>query len=285
MRRRSALVPAAVALLGVLLCGPALAREASLRFEREGELVRELALATLRAACAEQTVEVAQDPYYLRAKRFRALALSCVLEQGFGAAPGPAESLFFRARDGYQKPASGRKLAQPGGWLAFADADRARGDDPGWEPIDRRQVDPAPFYVVWSGAGQNDPHRYPWPYQLEAIEIAAFSTHFPHTRPATAERGTAAWRGYTVFSSECIACHAINGEGGRVGPELNVPRSIVEYRPPEQIKAYVRDPSSFRYTTMPSHLHLSDEELDALVAYFEVMKKNKRDPGERPAGD
>ncbi len=285
MRRRSALLPAAAALLGVWLPEPSLAGDAALRFEREGELVRELPLTGLRAACGEQTVAIEQDPYYLRAKRFHALPLSCVLEQGFGAAPAPAESLFFRARDGYQKPASGRRLAEPGGWLAFADADRARGDDPGWEPIDRRQVDPAPFYVVWSGAGQNDPHRYPWPYQLEAIEIAAFATHFPHTLPASAQRGTPAWQGYDVFRSECIACHAINGEGGRVGPELNVPRSIVEYRPTEQIKAYVRDPSSFRYTSMPSHLHLSEEELDALVAYFEVMKHNKRDPRQEPAGD
>ncbi len=285
MRRRSVPPSAAAALLGVLLPGLALAGGASLRFEREGKLVREIALTSLRSACGEQTVVIERDPYYLRTKRFHAVRLSCVLEQGFGAAPAAAESLFFRARDGYQKPASGRRLAEPGAWLAFSDADRLRDGEPGWEPIDRQQVDPAPFYVVWSGEGQNDPHRYPWPYQLEAVEVAAFSSHFPHTLPASAKRGTAAWQGYAVFSSECIACHAINGEGGRVGPELNVPRSIVEYRPAEQIKAYVRDPGTFRYTSMPSHLHLSDEELDALVAYFEVMRLNKRDPHQGPSGD
>jgi hypothetical protein len=71
----------------------------------------------------------------------------------------------------------------------------------------------------------------------------------------------------------------VNGEGGRVGPDLNVPQSIVEYRPREQIKAYVRDPQVFRYTTMPSHLHLTDADLDALIAYFEVMRGLKHDPG------
>jgi len=43
----------------------------------------------------------------------------------------------------------------------------------------------------------------------------------------------------------------MNREGGRVGPELNVPQSIVEYRPEAQIKAYIRNPLQFRYGHMP----------------------------------
>jgi mono/diheme cytochrome c family protein len=253
-----------------------------LRFERDGELLRELPLEKLRDACPESTVEIARDPYYQRPKRFRALPLQCVLRAGLGSAPAADANVFLRARDGYTKPASGARLAESGGWLAFADADRTRGEDLGWEPIDRRQVDPAPFYLVWTGPEQNDPHRYPWPYQLAAIELAPFASRFPLTQPSTAQPGSPAWQGFAVFRNECIACHAVNGQGGRVGPELNVPRSIVEYRPAAQIKAYIRDPSSFRYTSMPSHLHLSDAQLDALVAYFEAMKGNKHDPGTAP---
>ncbi len=61
-----------------------------------------------------------------------------------------------------------------------------------------------------------------------------------------------------------------------------MPRSIVEYRPIEQIKAYIRDPGTFRYTSMPAHPDLSPEDLDALIAYFEVMKTLKHDPGHAP---
>jgi len=78
-----------------------------------------------------------------------------------------------------------------------------------------------------------------------------------------------------------MACHAINGEGGTVGPDLNVPQSIVEYRPVPQIKAYVRDPATFRYGNMPAHPDLSGADLDALVAYFRAMKDRKHDPGRR----
>ena len=90
--------------------------------------------------------------------------------------------------------------------------------------------------------------------------------------------GSPARAGFEIFRRECISCHAINGEGGRVGPELNVPRSIVEYRPAEQIKAYIRDPQSFRYTTMPPHPHLTDTDLEALVAYFRTKSTQKHDP-------
>ena len=96
--------------------------------------------------------------------------------------------------------------------------------------------------------------------------------------PKSAPEGSAARRGFDIYKAQCIRCHAMNREGGRVGPELNVPQSIVEYRPAEQIKAFIRNPQTFRYSTMPAHGHLSDQDLDDLVAYFEVMKGHKHDP-------
>ena len=157
----------------------------------------------------------------------------------------------------------------------------ARGES-GFDPIDRRQVDAGPFYLIWTGAGQSDAHRYPWPYELARIEVTRFEERFPHTVPVGAPEGSPARRGFAIFRRECVSCHAINGEGGSVGPELNVPKSIVEYRDAAVIKAYVRDPSSFRYTSMPAHLHLSDADLDGLVAYFTHMSAHKRDPGPGP---
>lgn len=271
---------ARIALLAwAALAAPARADgEATLRFEREGHLVRELGLPALRAACQETRIEL-DDPYYGRRKTYLACPLREVLSAGFGAEqPGFADADFFlRARDGYTKPASGARLQEPGGYLAFADLSNPAGA--GWEPIDRRGLDPAPFYLVWALPGQQDVHRYPWPYQLVRIERAPFEREFPHTLPQGEPDGAAAWVGFAVFRAECVACHAVNGEGGRVGPELNVPRSIVEYRPADQIKAYVRDPQSFRYTSMPAHRHLSEAQLDGLVAYFRAMSERKRDPG------
>jgi mono/diheme cytochrome c family protein len=259
---------------------PAGAGDSTLRFLRDGDVVTQLDRAALEHACAVQTVQI-DDPYYRTRKSFRACPLRRVLELGFGedALAHPDDEIFLRARDGYVKTATAKLLAQDGGYLAIADADHARDGDPGWQPIDRRQVDPGPYYLVWAKPEQRDAHRYPWPYQLVAIEITDFAREYPHTVPSKAKRDTPPWRGFAIFRDECVSCHAINGEGGKIGPDLNVPRSIVEYRPAAQIKAYIRDPESFRHTSMPAHPHLKPGDLDALIAYFGVMKTMKHDPG------
>jgi mono/diheme cytochrome c family protein len=286
MRRAGAALARCGLVLALAPCAPALAAEpassAALRFLRDGAVLRTLTLAELLACCAPREVAV-DDPYYGGPKRFRALPLRAVLARGFATdvqseAFAHAE-LLLRARDGYTRTASGAQLGSGGAFLAFADAERPGG---GFFPIDRRQVDPAPFYLVWQGAGRADTNLWPWPYQLAEIEIADFATTFPHVSPPGAPPGSAAQHGFAIFRASCLACHAINGEGGTVGPELNVPRSIVEYRDPALLKQFIRDPRSFRYTSMPSHLELTDADLDGLLAYFTHMSAHKRDPGAGP---
>ncbi len=254
--------------------------EDRLRFrDAEGSTVVKT-LASLLAECPARVVTV-DDPYHGRSMAYDALELRCVLDAGFAGRGGAAslrdEGLLLRALDGYTRPTSGRDLLAPGAHLAFGEPARPQ---PGerFTPIDRRQVDPAPFYLVWTGAGRNDPHDTPWPYQLGEIAIAPFEQAFPGTVPTGLEATHAGWVGYRLFQRSCASCHAINGQGGKVGPDLNVPQSIVEYRPLEQIRAYVRDPESFRYTSMPAHPGLSDADLDALIAYFFAMRERKQDP-------
>lgn len=252
---------------------------ASLEFLREGK-TRSIERTELAKLCGARRISI-EDPYYGRRKSYLACPLLDVLREGFGIAEHELADLdvIFRASDGYAKPSPGGLLTEDGGWLAFTDADRGTVESPAWDPIDRRQVDPAPFYVVWQEAAQRDTHRYPWPYQLVQIELTSMAKLYPLAVPTGAATGSPEFAGYEIFKTQCIACHSINGQGGKVGPDLNVPRSIVEYRPEEQIKQYIRNPVAFRYTSMPAHEHLSEAQLDAVVAYFRAMSRNKRDPG------
>lgn len=265
---------ALLALLALVLAAPA--AEPSLRFERPGAAARVVTAAELRAACKSETVAV-DDPYYERHKRFLAWPLRCVLERGLGAlgADFAGQDVLLRALDGYTRASAGEVLLEPGGFLAYADADRKGG---GFDPIDYRQADPAPFYLIWQGAGEKDVVRYPWPYQLAEIAVVRVEERFPHAVPAGAPAGSPAVRGFAVFRRSCLQCHAVNGDGGRVGPELNVPQSVVEYRPEAQLRAFIRDPGSFRYTQMPANPHLTDADLDALLAYFHYMSQHRFDP-------
>jgi mono/diheme cytochrome c family protein len=277
MRRHS--IATAAALL-LALAGSARAGSTELRFLRDGKVVNTMDLAALKQQCKLAAV-VIQDPYYKKKKSYLAFPLGQVLTLGFGepAAALAKQNLFFEALDGYVKPSDGARALEEGGYLAFADADRTHASDSGWEPIDRRGLDPGPYYVVWANAEQSEARGYPWPFQLAAIEIAHFDKKYPHTLPIRAAAGSPAWKGFDLFRSHCISCHSVNGEGGKIGPDLNVPQSIVEYRPIDQIKAYIKDPQTFRYSTMPAHPSLGDAELDQLIAYFSAMKSSKHDPG------
>jgi mono/diheme cytochrome c family protein len=244
---------------------------APLRFVRDGRDVKTLDRDALVRAVAPEQFE-AYDPYYSQKKRFRALPLRAVLKAGFGQDDASVHYV-LRARDGYTVPMSGKRLLEDGAYLAIADLDA-----PGWQPIGPQQANPGPYYLVWRNPSQQDLESHPRPWQLAAIEIAPFAAVFPHTEPGR-EAPDSARRGQATFADVCVRCHAINREGGRVGPELNVPRSIVEYRPVEQIKAYIRDPRQFRYGNMPPHPGLTDADLDDLIAYFQAMSARKHDPG------
>jgi cytochrome c2 len=139
--------------------------------------------------------------------------------------------------------------------------------------------------MVWTGVDASAAHERPWPYQLATIEIASIERAFARAAPTGLATDTPAWRGFERFVSECIACHSMNGEGGRVGPELNVPMSIVEYHDPAQLMLFIRDPERFRHTSMPAHLHLEPHDLEDLIAYFRAMSERKDDPSARAPGE
>jgi mono/diheme cytochrome c family protein len=247
---------------------------ARLVFERDGREVLAIAISDLVRDVPPETF-TAFDPYYNKKKTYRALPLRPVLERGFRGlgAPLEAQDYVLRAKDGYTVPIVGARLLEPGAYVAFADV-----DVPAWEPIGPQQVNPAPFYLVWRGDKQQDLETHPRPWQLTTIAIARFEATFPHTVPTGEASDSPAMRGLASFRAECIHCHAVNREGGRVGPDLNVPQSIVEYRPEPQIRAYIKNPQTFRYSSMPAHPQMTDAQLDDLIAYFRAMKDRKHDP-------
>ncbi len=244
---------------------------ATIAFVRDGKTVATVTRADLAASSTPTTLE-GFDPYYGKNKRFRAIDLKHVLAKGFGGTEGFDKLEFvLRARDGYAVPMRGALVMEDGAYVAIEDVDVA-----GWEPIGPQHANPGPFYLVWSKPEQTNLDSHPRPWELEKIEIAKFDTIYPHTSPGESA-SPAVLRGYESFRDRCIKCHAINREGGHVGPDLNVPQNVTEYRPEDQIRAYIKNPAQFRYGNMPAHPDIQPSELDDLVAYLRAMKDRKHD--------
>ncbi|MFT4639418.1 MAG: cytochrome c2 [Verrucomicrobiales bacterium] len=67
-------------------------------------------------------------------------------------------------------------------------------------------------------------------------------------------------KGFDLFRKNCMVCHAIDGSGGTMGPELHSPRNVTEYWKEEMIPAFVKKPQSFRHNAkMPPMGHLGDK--------------------------
>jgi nitric oxide reductase subunit C len=72
-----------------------------------------------------------------------------------------------------------------------------------------------------------------------------------------------------VYNQVCIACHALQGQGGQVGPALD---NIGALRDIEYLKKWLKNPASIKpQTTMPQ-LPLSDDEITELAAFLSQLK-------------
>jgi mono/diheme cytochrome c family protein len=270
--------PIALMLFGLLLgCAREQALQGSLAFKREGSAVRSLSVATLATNETLRVVETL-DPYYGKTKRFRAIPATTLLALGYDEplALLRTHSFVLYARDGYAVPIEGSRLLDGSAYVAIDDV-----DVPGFAPIGPQQVSPAPAYLVWAGTQHDNLETHPRPWQLASIAIVNPEKLYPHTVPRGEPSAGPAVRGHHIFRERCIRCHAINREGGKVGPDLNVPQSIVSYRPEAQIRAYIQNPLTFRYGAMPPNPDLSEGDLDALLAYFHAIAKQPYDPEAR----
>lgn len=249
----------------MVLAHPAGAAEPALEFRLSGKPVARVSLAALQAQIESEPIRLF-NPFYQREKRYQAFPVDAVLDLAFSAKWKSADytDVAFIALDGYEAVGSIGKLREPGGFLAFRDLDR----DDGWEPVGYRKADPGPFFLVWTRPGQDTEHAYPWPWQVAAVNLLRFEDQYPAVLPAGAPKDSPAERGFSIFRDRCLRCHAINRQGGKIGPDLNAPRSITAYRSEQMIKAFIRKPSDFRHSHMPDHTDLTDRDLDALYRYL-----------------
>jgi mono/diheme cytochrome c family protein len=243
----------------------------SLKFLKSGELVKELSLSELKDKLKTHKIKFL-DLMHQKQKSYKAFTLQDVVRLGFGEGLNNPEftDAAYQALDGYVSVSSISKLKEPGGYIVYEDLDF---ED--WEPISIKQVNPGPFYLVWTGKDQTTQNEYPWPWQLVSIDLIKFEDQYPAVFPKGAPKDSSAFYGYEIFKGRCIRCHSMNQQGGKIGPDLNAPQSIVTYRNTYMIKEFIKHPSKYRYSQMPDHPDLSDQDLNNIISYFYYMNENR----------
>lgn len=133
-----------------------------------------------------------------------------------------------------------------------------------------------PFYLVWK-----DGRRFwkpesgaSWPYALVSIELIEFAQKYPGLYPTGRPSESAEMRGFRVFKNQCFKCHALNQQGGKMGPEFNQPRNILSYWNEKDFLAFARNPQSYRVSSaMPPQKDLTPERGRDLISYLRYLSK------------
>lgn len=163
-----------VVLVGITACSKdeTVAHNPTLTIQIDGQNKGVHTLNQLKANLTAQSISIF-DPVHGKQKNYRAFPLAAALQYFYETPFLPTSgTVHFSALDGFMVSATVTMATENGGFLAFEDLDVA--GEANWEAVaPENNNDPAPFYIVWSGQNQNPTtDGYPWPYQLEKINLA-----------------------------------------------------------------------------------------------------------------
>lgn len=222
-----------------------------------------------------QTVKVEDDPVFHTTKSYKAIPLREILDTFLPAYKQldiKQAQIVFECEDGYNPSMSLEKVLGKQAYLAISDLDAPKGEEWTKPKKGNQEMKIAPFYVVYTDVPAQD-ITFKWPYNLVKISLSATSKELAVLFPKEDDTQV---KGFELFKVNCLTCHSLNKVGGKMGPELNYPKSVTEYWQVEHIKPFVKNPTSYRNECkMPAVTHLSDKELDEIVSYLQYMAKHK----------
>lgn len=225
------------------------------------------------AKLESKVIDLPLDPTYNDTpSKYEAYRLVDVLKL-LGKTSDDAEIIFI-CGDGYRVFRSVKDLPLARGYLGFRDVNH-----PGWRPFreGKGTLNPAPYLLLWQGVStKEDQQQLPWPYKLVeiAVDSGSHTAIVPPTQPEALSKQVE--DGHQLFRQNCLSCHSINKDGGVIGPELNVPKNITEYRDSAYLREWIASPTSFRWRArMPGYSYFTKEQMDNLILYLLAMKNRK----------
>jgi len=254
-----------------------------LDFRNEGEKVTALALGELTELVKPRLVEVF-EPYEQEKTSFEALPLEDVLNAVYGPSWRERDAILFTCRDGYQPTIPTQRVQRHAAFLAIS---RPGGTGFTIDKIEQgaaKRIDLSPYYVIWSNLTDSRIRiegDYGWPYQVTGIDLVSFRSRFGDMIPK-GKTSRSVLDGFEAFVVHCSRCHAINGRGGTIGPELNYPANPTEYMKSDWLRKWIDDPTELRLAPRmpPLNRALPDREriIGQIISYLEAIAPHKIAP-------
>lgn len=212
------------------------------------------------------------DVEYKKDKTYQAFLFNDVLDFAYGDLykDGSWSSIAFTAIDGYKAVIDMEKFKEPEAYLVFRDNEYNN-----WEPIPNHGDDTvAPYYLLFTNPDKIPKKGFSWPWSITDINLVVLQDQYALSTPQeSAPEEVLA--GYKLFMTRCSSCHAISGEGGGIGPDLNKPQNILTYRSEDMVRSFIVESSKFRVGKMPDFKDLSSDQVDILIDYLYYLKDVK----------
>lgn len=222
-----------------------------------------------------QQVVIENDPVYHKKKTFNTVDLRVLMTDHSNVEKLNFDDykVVFECEDGYKPEMNLKQLMLANAFLAFSDVDAPKGAD--WERIVKagHEMKAAPFYVVYEKTDPTD-GSFKWPYNLVKIHFAPANENEAALKPTD----ESALVGYNLFKKHCQTCHAINGIGGVMGPELNYPKSVTEYWKEGEIEGFIVNPAAYRHAVKMPNLGIKPDEATEIVKYLTHISTRKVEP-------
>jgi len=221
----------------------------------------------------DTVVTVINDPVYHKTKKYQAVDALLLLKNELDLSKIDIKNtlIVFECIDGYKPKMPLELFLKTKSFLAFKDLDAPKGSN--WEKIlkNGNEMNADPFYLVYTSVS-TDNQEYKWPYNVIKFHLEPKNKNIEALQPKDDEK---AIKGFTLFQKHCITCHAINGIGGEMGPELNYPKNITEYWKENELVDYIVNPASFRNKVKMPTLGITKQESQEIVDYLKYMSGKK----------